>query len=98
MDLWGLNNFIPYGKFRMTTLSSIPPWIKKGDWMAILYLKDLLSYHKTCQVAEVPLVRHQKSHYQYMVLGLCLAPALRVFTRIMVVIAAHLCLQRLVHI
>lgn len=40
MDLRGLNDWIIYKKFRMTSVQAILPIIKRNAWMVTLNLKD----------------------------------------------------------
>lgn len=86
--------YIAYKKFRMTTFQAILPLLEKGAWMVTLDLQDAY-FHVSIHPAHRMFLRFAigKGNFQYKALPFGLSTVPRVFTKVMVVIAAHLHLQ-----
>lgn len=75
----------------MVTLSSIIPALEKGDWFSALNLQDAY-FHVTIHLAHRGFLRFTlaHNHYQYKVLPFSLSTALRVFSKMLAIVTAHL--------
>lgn len=91
LDLRILNWYLKQEKFKMLTLAQVLLALQEEDWMVSIDLQDAY-FH-------IPILKsHRKylrfmvgsQHYQFAVLPVGLTTALRVFTKVMAVVAAHL--------
>ncbi|XP_064424706.1 condensin-2 complex subunit D3 [Latimeria chalumnae] len=94
LDLRRLNSHLRVEKFRMVSLGTLIPSLSQGDWFCALDLKDMYT-HIAIRPSHRKFLRFTVNgrHYQYRVLPFGLATASRVFTKVLVVVASHLCRQ-----
>jgi hypothetical protein len=91
INLKNLNQHIHYSHFKMEGLDIIKNLLKKGDWMAKLDLSDAYLTVPVCN-AHQPFLRFRWKGiaYQFLCLPFGLAPAPRVFTKILKPVMAAL--------
>ncbi|KAJ1208810.1 hypothetical protein NDU88_004193 [Pleurodeles waltl] len=92
LDLRDLNYFLKKEKFKMITLAQVLSALDPGDWMVALDLQDAYFYIPILHAHRLYLrfvVGHE--HFQFTVLPFGLTSAPQVFTKVMAVVAAHLC-------
>jgi hypothetical protein len=91
INLKNLNRHIAYSHFKMDGLDIVKNLLKKGDWMAKLDLRDAYLTVPVCN-AHQPFLRFRWKGiaYQFLCLPFDLAPAPRVFTKILKPVMAAL--------
>lgn len=90
MDLWDLNKFVVYQKFQMTYIQSILSLLEDKLRMVTLDLQEA-SFHISIRESHRRFLRFMigDDHYQFQVFPLGIVLSLRVFTKTMVVVVAH---------
>jgi hypothetical protein len=91
VNLKALNSFVKYEHFKMENLETVRFLVRKGDWFIKLNLKDAY--------LTVPILNFQKKNlrfkwngriFQFKCMIFGLAPALRIFTKLLKVVVAFL--------
>ena len=96
LDLRELNRYIITTKFRMVTLKSVLPLLRKDDWFTVIDLTDTY-FHIFIHPSHMLYLRFQlgTQTYQFKRLPFGLATAPRVFTKCMASVAAYLRLHKI---
>jgi hypothetical protein len=91
LNLKPLNQYIQYKKFRMETAASIFNYLRQGDWLVSIDLTDAY-LHVPIRPSHRPFLRFAFNGevYQFRVLPFGLSSAPRIFTMVLLPIAAHL--------
>ncbi|KAJ1198544.1 hypothetical protein NDU88_002383 [Pleurodeles waltl] len=91
LDLRDLNYFLKKEKFKMLTLAQVLSALDPEDWMVVLNLQYAY-FHIPILPAHSRYLRFVvgHEHFQFTVLPFGLTSDLRVFTKVMAVVAAHL--------
>lgn len=91
LDLRRLNRFITKRRFRMVTLQGVLPLLQKGDWFAVIDLRDAY-FHISIEASHRRFLRFAlgRRTFQFKALPFGLSSAPRVFTKCLAPVVAHL--------